>query len=209
MWLYVLYAIGAVMTAVLIINWQIWPVIQKILVLFTIILPLHVLEEWQIPGGFHYQYNIMQKSQYPDRYPMNRLTDMITNFGGELFMIGLAIYGANTGIIIAVAVFSALEVIIHTIFGIKMYNRFKTKGKRTIYGPGSVTAYAGFGTMGLLSLYWLIISGTRPAEWGLAGVILFVMLAGFILIPENLLKNKKTAYPFKSTGYFNKYLINK
>jgi hypothetical protein len=205
-WLYVLYLLGTVMAAALVINWQSWTQIQKILVFSTVVLPLHVLEEWQVPGGFHYQYNLTQRSLHPDCYPMNRLTDMITNFGGELFMIGLSVYGSNTGIIIALAIFSALEVVIHTFFGIKMYSLFRMKGKRTIYGPGSVTAYAGFGTIGLLSLYWLIKSGTIPADWLVAVVVLFIMLAGFILVPENLLKSEKTAFPFHSAMYFSKYI---
>lgn len=37
-----------------------------------------------MPGGFHYFYNISSEAVLRDRYPMNELTDMITNFGGAL-----------------------------------------------------------------------------------------------------------------------------
>ena len=46
----------------------------------SVLIPLHVIEEWVFPGGFHYHYNTVMKSKQLDRYPMSRLTDMLTNF---------------------------------------------------------------------------------------------------------------------------------
>ena len=54
------------------------------------------------------------------------------------------------GITIGTIGFCALEVVIHTMFGIQMYQRFHAKGKQTIYGPGSITAYFGFGVFGII-----------------------------------------------------------
>ena len=41
--------------------------------------------------------------------------------------------------------FCALEIIIHTVFAIQMYQRFHGKGKQTIYSPDSITDCFGFG----------------------------------------------------------------
>jgi len=205
-WLYVLYAIGVVMTILLIKNWTNWTFELKFVVINTIILPLHVFEEWQFPAGFHYQYNLTYNSRYPDRYPMNRLTDMITNFFGELFTLLLLVIGVNKGIVLALTIFCFLEVCIHTMFGIKMHHRFKEKGKKSIYGPGSLTAYAGFGISGVFAFFWLIKNGVRLGDYGIATLVLFVMLVGMILIPENLLKKEDNEYSFPSAGYFEKFL---
>ena len=205
-WLYVMYSIGVVLTILLIANWTNWTVEMKFVVINAIILPLHVFEEWQFPAGFHYQYNLSYHSKYLDRYPMNRLTDMITNFVGELFIIILLVIGVNKGMVLALTIFSLLEVVIHTMFGIKTYHRFKEKGKKSIYGPGSVTAYVGFGVNGLFQLLWLIKNGVTLNDWGIAVVILIIMLAGMILVPENLLKKEDNEYSFPSAGYFEKFL---
>ena len=205
-WLYVMYSIGVVLTILLIANWTNWTVEMKFVVINAIILSLHVFEEWQFPAGFHYQYNLSYHSKYPDRYPMNRLTDMITNFVGELFIIILLVIGVNKGMILALTIFSLLEVVIHTAFGIKMYHRFKEKGKKSIYGPGSVTAYVGFGVNGLFQLLWLIKNGVTLNDWRIAILVLFVMIVGMILIPENLLKKEDNEYSFPSAGYFEKFL---
>src|SRR5574344_2399336 len=79
-WLYVMIAIGIFMAVLLIKNWKDWTWLNKLGTLAIIVLVFHVWEEWVIPGGFHYIYNL--GSECPERYPMSQLTDMITNFGG-------------------------------------------------------------------------------------------------------------------------------
>ncbi|MFV0519230.1 MAG: HXXEE domain-containing protein, partial [Lachnospirales bacterium] len=66
-------------------NRNTWTKINILCTLAVIVLVLHVIEEWVLPGGLHYSYNISHGSNVLGRYPMNRLTDMITNFGGVLF----------------------------------------------------------------------------------------------------------------------------
>lgn len=205
-WMYVLYFTGIIMTAVLIFNWNEWSWIQRVLSTITIIIPLHVLEEWQLPGGFHYQYNTCMGSKYPNKYPMNRLTDMLTNSLAQVLFIGLIIYGANAGIMIAITIFSALEVIAHSFFGYKMYKIFKSRGKKTIYGPGSITAYGGFGVVGVLSFIWLLQNGTTGHDWLVGITILVFMFIGLILIPEQLLKKEDNEYEFSSAKYYEKYI---
>ena len=50
-------------------------------------------------------------------------------------------------------VFSLLEIIVHTSFGIMAYFHFKNKGKTS---PGSIIAYSGFGVFGIILVYSLI-----------------------------------------------------
>lgn len=80
-WLYVMATIGIVLAIRIWKNRRVWDRINILCALAIIVLILHVIEEWVLPGGLHYSYNIAHGSTLLSRYPMNRLTDMITNFG--------------------------------------------------------------------------------------------------------------------------------
>ena len=209
LWLYVMYTIGAVMTIFLIIHWNDWTFPIKFMALSTIILPAHVFEEWQFPAGFHYQYNTSKGTEEKSLncYPMNRLTDMITNFVGELMFILLILINFDkNGVVLAITFFSFLECFIHTKFGILMWKKLKEKGKRTIYGPGSATAYLGFGPLLVIGIYYLAHIGITVGSLMTAILLLFIMLVGMIVIPEGLLKRKDNKYTFPNAGYYENFL---
>lgn len=205
-WLYLLYALGVGMAAASVLNWSVWTIPQRCAALNAVILPLHVIEEWRFPAGFHYQYNTLMKSPFPDRYPMNMQTDMITNLAGEILFIAMLFLADRKGVMLALMVFDFMEVLIHTILGVMMYRRFRPKGKRTIYGPGSLTAYLGHGITGLYLLFWAFSAELSGRDFGIMLLTLIAMLAGLILLPENLLKKKENAYAFPSSGYFARFL---
>lgn len=94
-WLYVITLIAGIVLGCLISNWSVWSLQTKLFAFATMLLPLHVLEEWYFPGGFHTMYNLMQKSDKLDRYPMNQLSDMWTNFIGVIFGCIVLIVGVN------------------------------------------------------------------------------------------------------------------
>lgn len=203
--------ITAFTTVLILTNWTNWSPELKVIFAIAALIPVHVIEEWVFPGGFHYQYNLtLYKSKHPDRYPMCRASDMITNLAATLFylilaFVTLATNGVNTGVILGTIGFCVLEVTLHTVFGIKMYQRFKRQGKTTIYGPGSITAYLGFGVFGAILLYSLQGRAITGADLAIAAGILAFIAIICILIPENLLKNPNSQYPFRSNGYFDRF----
>lgn len=206
-WLYVMYAIGAVLCVVAALNWNHWSFEMKLLAANAIILPAHVFEEWQFPGGFSYQYNMVMGSDRLDHYPMNRLTDMITNFGGEILFIAMLILGvANTGTTLALTIFCWMEAVLHTAIGVFMWTKFKAKGKRSIYGTGSATSYIGFLPAAIWGTRWLLQQTITGVDIRNAVILLAIMLGGLILIPENLLKRKDNPYVFENAGYYEKFL---
>ena len=84
-WIYVMFAIGGVTAVFLVFRWHEWSAAMRLCAVNAVILPFHVLEEWILPGGFHYAYNMNQKvfdEKLLHQYPMSKLTDMITNFLG-------------------------------------------------------------------------------------------------------------------------------
>ncbi len=205
-WLKVMYLIGLILLVLAFAYWNTWTPHQRMVALNAILLPAHVFEEWQFPAGFHYMYNLAMGSSYPERYPMSRLSDMITNFVGEIFFLLLLLFYSTAGSTFGLTLFSFIEVVVHSALGAKMKTRFSDKGKRTIYGPGSLTAYAGFFPIGIYGVSILLREqiGWNVIVPGL--IILAAMLIGMIVIPENMLKRTDSPYPFPSPGYFAKFL---
>ncbi len=117
---YVMAAIGIVLGVLIWKNRKTWSALNILCTLAIIVLILHVIEEWVLPGGLHYSYNINHGSEYLSRYPMNRLTDMITNFGAVVIgCIVLKVWGFRKPAGIAIMLFSAFEVIMHISIGIQ------------------------------------------------------------------------------------------
>lgn len=179
--------IAVLMTGWILLCWNTWSTELKIIAAIAALIPLHVLEEWVFPGGFHYQYNSFFGSELPDRYPMCRLSDMITNLTATvLYMILTAIcvirgYVSN-GMVLGTVVFCFLELVVHTVFGIFMYVKLRAKGKTTIYGPGSITAYWGFTVFGVMLLYAMEQRTVISGDWIEAGIPLQLVVSCFLKI---------------------------
>lgn len=115
-WLYCMLIMGVVLTVQLIIHWKDWTFLRKMGAFTVIVLVFHVMEEWVMPGGFHYYYNISSDAILRDRYPMNELTDMITNFGGALiWFILVQTDKYERKMSFAVMLFGYAEVAIHVL----------------------------------------------------------------------------------------------
>ena len=143
-WLYVMLAIGIVLGACVWKNRKTWSALNILCTLAIIVLILHVIEEWVLPGGLHYSYNIAHGSTLLSRYPMNRLTDMITNFGAVVVgCIVLKVWGFCKPAGVAVMLFSAFEVVMHISIGIQDMGIFGKYGMNTLYSPGLITSLFG------------------------------------------------------------------
>lgn len=148
----------------------------------------------------------------PNAYPMCRLSDMWTNLVTTFLYIGLAIYcecnggEVPVGMLLGTLIFCCLELCMHTVFGTIMYFRFKDKGKKTIYGPGSITAYFGFLPLGVISVFGIYGAEVTGLDWGIAAGILAFILFIAILIPETIIKRKDSPYSFKDEGYYARFL---
>lgn len=205
--------LAAIMMGLLLVNWRSWGTDLKVTCAIAILIPIHVIEEWVFPGGFHYQYNVgLYRSAKPNYYPMCRLSDMYTNSIATVMYVLIVVAAmlnhnyVAPGVLLGTAIFAALELFMHTLMGTMMYFRFKDKGKTTIYGPGSVTAYFGFVPLGIIALFSLQGRIIHPSDWWICIGILLIIGVVCILIPENLIKNLNTPYYFKNAGYFERFL---
>ena len=207
-WLYVMTAIGIALGIIVWKNRNKWDAINILCTLAVIVLVLHVLEEWVFPGGLHYSYNLSHGSSVLSRYPMNRLTDMITNFGGVLLgCIVLRVWGFRKPAGIAIMVFCAFEAVIHIGIGISSLRTFGPYGMNTLYSPGLVTSLFGFLPIAGMLAAALLKAKPRPALTQRTTAILSMLALCFLLIqlPELMLSSENSTYAFTSRGYYERF----
>lgn len=208
-WLYVMAGIAVGLGVKIYKNRKNWDKINIFCTAAIIVLVLHVLEEWVLPGGLHYSYNIDHGSAILSRYPMNRLTDMITNFGGVILgCIVLKFWGFRKPAGIAVMLFSAFEVVIHIVIGITSMKTFGDYGMNTLYSPGLITSLFGFLPVVIGLAKELFFCGKkRPTikQWIMAVTAMFGFCFLLINLPEMVLGDEDTPYAFTDRGYYEQY----
>lgn len=207
-WLYGIVLVSGVVLGCLACRWAVWSLQTKLFAFATALLPLHVLEEWHFPGGFHTMYNLMQQSDKLDRYPMNRLSDMWTNFIGVVFGCVVLAIGVRPIFLFMQLFLCIAEIFGHTTGGIFAYKKFRSKGKRTIYSPGSFTTWFGYLPIAVGIVISFFVE--QPiALWQIPiALACSVLLGGFSLSGmEKICKDENTPYAYTwGNGYFEKYL---
>lgn len=209
-WLYVMAIIAVILVVKVVKNRKTWSKLNILCTLAIVVLVLHVLEEWVFPGGLHYSYNIANGGNVLSCYPMNRLTDMITNFGGVILgCIILKFWGFRKPAAIAVMLFSFAEFAMHLAIGIQDLGIFGQYGMNTLYDPGWVTSLFGFLPVGIGIAIELFKPSAAPRpsilQWimGVAGMFAFAYL--LISLPESILKDENSPYKFTDRGFYEQY----
>lgn len=207
-WLYAMLVMGVVLTVQLIVNRKSWNALRRLGACTVLVLVLHVWEEWVIPGGFHYFYNLSSEAALRDRYPMNELTDMITNFGGALVWLLLVetnAYGRKMSF--AVMLFSFAEVLIHLLGAASSRALLLENGVYSpFYTPGLLTALACWLPLGIAYAVRFMQARFRVRDV-LGGAAILVLLSMLLIVlPESLLKSKDTPYVFDNAGWYEKYI---
>lgn len=212
-WLKCGLLISALMIILILVNWNSWSTDLKCIAVVAALVPIHATEEWLFPGGFAYQYNLfLKKSDNPNVYPMNRASDVITVLGTTIMYVLLVLYFVVTGktipngILLGTVGFSTLEVVVHTYFGICAYRKFKNKGKSTIYGTGSMSAYTGFLPLGYIMAGQIVTQGVSPIDIGWCMVILGI-ISMLVFIPEAKFKDINSPYAYQNSGYYERFLM--
>ncbi len=204
-WLYLIGIIGMILGIVLVKNWTGYDWFERLGIIAIIVLVLHVYEEWVLPGGFHYIYNL--NSSNPSNYPMNQLTDMITNLGGVLLgVIVLRFWKFGKGAGIAIGLFSLFETVIHLVLANKSLKAFSSIGQTDFYAPGLNTALFGF--LPVFVAYLVVFIKDKPS-WkqvlgGVASLILLSFL--FVNLPEMIFKDENSKFVFLNHGYYDGFL---
>ncbi len=207
-WLYAVYFLGIFMGCALIWNWNSWEVSQKLVCLLAVVVPMHIFEENSFPGGFYFMNNTGFHSKQPMVYPQNECTNMVTNLGAEivLILVTFSTMRIEVSAVTLVIFFGLGETLNHTRAGILMYRRYRDVGKKTIYGPGTVTSWCMLVPLAVASIRWLTFHPFTAGEV-IGGIGIFlgiaVCLIGLPFVISIRVKSKRFA--FEDLGYFEKY----
>lgn len=207
-WLYVMTGIAGAMVGMLIAGWNRWDIPMKLMMFLSIALAIHVMEEWRFPGGFYYMYNKLMGSEGEDldRYPMDQVTDMLTNFVGELIFIAFLAHGITPRLTVLVLGFCVIEILGHMVLCTTM----NMKWYHTLYNPGLITTLFGFLPLGIYTFVYLIKTQISLQDVGIG--ILYTVLVVFvciILVYIIFKNNKESEYGYyKDYGYgiYKKYI---
>lgn len=217
-WLVCLGILGVIVAILLFFNWNSLTLGAKGGAFLAIIMPLHVLEEWKFPGGLHYIYNIIfgpkfWGNKYLDRYPMSRLTDMITNVCLSVIPLIYAVlaqlYEISNMIVICIMILSFGEVLAHTVVGCYSLKRYHRAGKKFIYCPGFFTAYVLFLPAGI----YLLSQVSNVTAMDVIGGIIAMTILGIICVPLQemplkkwVLKQEDDAFAFANPKYYATFI---
>ena len=209
-WLYVITGIAGIILGVTLVQWKVWDLQTRIYALSAVLLPLHVLEEWRFPGGFHTMYNLMAGTdpQDCDHYPMNQLSDMWTNFIGVVFSCIVLIIGVRPLFLLMELFICFAELYGHTSGGIFLKKKFRNRGKRTIYSPGMFTAVCGYLPIAVAIIVSFFVE-KAPALWEILLAVPCSMGLGYLSLPfaEKVCRDKNTPYGYTwGNGYLEKYM---
>jgi|SRR5574344_203833 hypothetical protein len=210
-WIYVIIMVAGVVLGFLISDWKEVDMGTKLFSFATILLPVHVLEEWHFPGGFHTMYNMMKESDMVDRYPMNRLSDMWTNLIGVIFGCFVLVIGVRPIFLIMQLFLCCAEMFGHFSGGIYVFKRFGRQGKRTIYNPGLFTTIIGYIPIAVGIVICLFTSQHPSAADVMTGLACSILLGAFSLkAVEKMCSSKDTPYGYTwGNGYFERFDIDK
>ena len=216
-WILFLCATGVVTSVLSAVFWEQMPLGAQGAALVAIIMPFHVLEEWKFPGGLHYFYNVVlgpkdSEKRALDRYPMSRLTDMITNIGLQwiplLYLILCFFTEKSNAIALCMRILSFVEVLAHTGAGVLTYVWLKKAGKKTIYHPGLATSWMLFLPAGVYLMTHL--HHVALHDWWWCAVFFIAMLLVCIPLTETplkkwVVKQDQGCFAFADAKYYTKY----
>ncbi|MCQ4638609.1 HXXEE domain-containing protein [Anaerovorax odorimutans] len=207
-WLYANFILGVIMFVLLIWQWNVWEVPQRLICILAILVPIHNFEEYLFPGGFYFMNNIVGGSDDPLLYPQNKFMTIITNNGAELLLVIYTLLAPQfeTAVVIVAMAFGYLETIVHIIFGAAIWRRYKDIDKKSIYAPGLFTCITVLTGLSTISLKWLSTQTLATTDIVIGIVFLLIILIGLLLIPLAVFsKLRQERFRLEGLGYFEKY----
>lgn len=168
------------------------PALQRLMILFFMILTLHEFEEYVYPGGFPAANNIGLMGETKDfgKYPLNELSAFVVNvvLAYPLYICGIIFY-EHLWLGIFIAYFTMIQCIIHCI----VINR----KLHSWYSPGCASALFVMLPFGIYYLTYLTEHFTFPGFYWWAPITVFPIVAVLmILSPILIFRNRNTKYGF-------------
>ena len=133
-WIIFICVTGVITAVCAALFWDNMPLGAQGAVFAAVIMPFHVLEEWKFPGGLHHFYNTLlgpkeKNRQDLNRYPMSRLTDMVTNVGLQwiplVYLLLSCVTSLSNAVTLCMMLFCFIEVLAHTCAGFMTLHWYK------------------------------------------------------------------------------------
>lgn len=166
--------------------------VQQILLLNFVVLVLHQFEEYGWPGGGPWVMNqVLQPSDRPDRYPVNRNNAMVINvFCAYPFYLLPVFFPQTIWLGLPPVLFAFGQFIVHGVI-----TNWKLKG---FYNPGLAAVVLGHIPIGIWYLVEINARGVvHTSDWVLAILYLIAFIAIIMQwLGYKVLVNKNSPYPF-------------
>jgi hypothetical protein len=197
---------GVIAISLFLIRWDSVGNWERLAYALFIVLCVHQLEEYRFPGGFVWGQNMTMRSPSPTNYPGNSLSativDVVATLGAGIWLF----FWPSPSLLAFFLLFSALEVVMHVVFGVNAYLRYRSVGKTTIYFPGNLTAFLGFAPLVVVSIHAIVTDGLLTGgQWWLVVLYLAIYMAvGFALpVVAATRRDSPFSYPtVPAEGYY-------
>lgn len=188
-------AIGLLTLIAAIILWRDMSTLRLLAVLNFAVINLHVFEEFRLPGGFPKFCNTMfamKDSPRPDRYPLNRMTALYTNWGSAIVLYVPPIIWPNAiWFGLAPILFGGVaQLLMHGIYNNILLKRYYNAGLAAVL----------FGHVPIMIAYIIYIYNHQLVsgwDW-VSGIAIMIIwyIVGVRTIIMKACKNMDSPYPF-------------
>lgn len=187
--------VGIVIILFTVFTWDNLEYLQILALLNLAIINFHFFEEFGFPGGFPYFANMMfgyKNSPAPDRYPLNQMSALLTNWGTGLVMYVPPIFFADQIWLGLVPIlFGGLaQLLVHGIVNNRML--------KTYYNSGLATVILGHLPIAILYIKYITENNLAAVlDWVLAVVLMvvyYVVVVRIIILKS--FEDINSPYPF-------------
>lgn len=194
----------------MLLNWGSMEAYVRVSYLWLCGMCLHQLEEYWVPGGFVWGFNLVFQSNDPKRYPGNRLSASSSDVIIMLLTTPLLVFHCTPWLAAVFAIFGVAEIVVHSIFSIYIFCKYRNNGKTTPYFPGDATCFFIFVPTSIV-LFRELLTNQLLTSVGWWSATITVLIFGFGVMGGLLLslRDRNSPYTYKMTptgGYFNKFI---
>lgn len=189
------FLIGIITIAGTFVFWKDLSFLQGLALLNFAVINFHFFEEFGFPGGFPMFCNTMfgyKNSPKPDRFPLNQMSALVTNWGTAIVLYLPPIFFPNAiWFGLAPILFGGVaQLLVHGVVNNRMLKRFYNAGLAVVL----------FGHLPIAVLYIRYITINNMANfWDyLIGIVIMVLwyVVGVRLIINKSFENMNSPYPF-------------
>ncbi|AGP29933.1 HXXEE domain-containing protein [Corynebacterium terpenotabidum] len=185
--------IAAIAAITLVQMWSDMEVIQRIMLGQFIVINLHFVEEFRLPGGFPIIGNVVEmRSGTPSSYPLNQWNSWAgNNWFAFIVYLPAVIWYDQTWLTLSITVFGLLEFTMRW-FGMSLL-------AKTWFNPGMITAAIGCLPLSIIYLVHMYTDGPGIPGWTWIVAVLYPIahyVVVFQLVLCKWLARRDTRFPF-------------